>query len=140
MYTIGMKVARAVLGVSLGIALILTSVVRPVMAQDTWCTSTGHGADSADPQVNSALGCIPIKIDSFVGWLMPLIFGIGGGISFLLMVYGFIVVATSGGDPKKAQGGQETVSSAITGLLVCIFGLFILRLIAVDILHIPGIN
>ena len=49
-------------------------------------------------------------------------------------------MSTAGGDPKAAQGAQETVTSAITGLLISIFALFLLRLIAVNILHIPGIN
>ncbi len=97
-------------------------------------------APSGGPQVNTALGCVPVEMGDFIGWLLPKMFGIVGGISFLLMVYGFIIIATSAGDPKKVQGGKETVTSAITGLLVSIFSLFILRLIAVNILHIPGIN
>jgi hypothetical protein len=92
------------------------------------------------PQVRTALGCVPVKIDEFVAWLLPSLFGIAGGISFLLMVYGFILMATSGGDPKAVQGAQETVTSAITGLLVSIFSLFILRLIAQGVLKLPGIN
>ena len=49
-------------------------------------------------------------------------------------------MSTSGGDLKKVEGAKETITSAITGLLLSIFALFILRLIAVDILKIPGIN
>ena len=90
--------------------------------------------------VNTALGCIPVTMNGFIQWLLPILFGIAGGISFLLMVYGFILIATSSGDEKKVQGAKETITSAITGLLVCIFALFIFRLIAVNILHIPGIN
>jgi glucose uptake protein GlcU len=71
---------------------------------------------------------------------MNILFGIAGGISFLLMIYGFILVGTSNGDDKKLQGAKETITSAITGLLVSIFALFIFRLIAVDILKIPGLN
>ncbi|MBU1130432.1 hypothetical protein KKE45_03895 [Patescibacteria group bacterium] len=112
-----------------------------VLAQDEeFCDSTGNGADSANPKVNTALGCIPVQIDGLVAWLLPYLFGIVGSISFLLMVYSFISMATSGGDPKKVQGAKETLTSAITGLLVSIFALFILRLIAVDILKIPGLN
>jgi glucose uptake protein GlcU len=88
----------------------------------------------------TALGCIPYKIDGFATWFLSFVFGIAGGIAFLLMVYGFILVATSSGDEKKLQGAKETITSAITGLLVSIFALFIFRLIAIDILHIPGIN
>ena len=90
--------------------------------------------------INTALGCIPPTIEKFAPWFMGIIFGISGGIAFLLMVYGFIMMATSGGDEKKVQGAKETVTSAITGLLVSIFAMFLFRLIAVDILKIPGIN
>lgn len=91
-------------------------------------------------QVNTALGCVPITIGEFVPWLLKGLFGIAGGIAFLLMVYGFILISTSGGDEKKVAGAKETITSAIVGLLVCIFSLFILRLITVNILKIPGIN
>lgn len=105
---------------------------------DEFCVQEGHGPETSDPWINTALGCVPVQIDKFVMWLLPKMFGVAGGIAFLLMVYGFIVVGTSGGDPKKVQGGQETITSAVTGLLLSIFALFILRLIAVDILKIPG--
>ena len=96
---------------------------------------------AAEPEcVNTALGCISPNIDKFAPWFLQIIFGIAGGIAFLLMVYGFILMATSSGDEKKVQGAKETVTSAITGLLVSIFALFIFRLIAVNILKIPGIN
>lgn len=91
-------------------------------------------------EINTALGCIPIDPQKFVGWLLPILFGITGGIAFLLMVYGFIMVATSSGDEKKVQGAKETITSAVIGLIVSVFALFLLRLIAVDVLKIPGIN
>lgn len=93
-----------------------------------------------DTGIETALGCIPMDMNKFAPWLLQFIFGIAGGIAFLLMVYGFILMATSSGDEKKLQGAKETVTSAITGLLVSIFALFIFRLIAVNILHIPGLN
>ena len=111
-----------------------------------WCGSTlggiinGTSVYSGNPEVNTALGCIPVKIDDFIIWLLPPVFGIAGGISFLLMVYAFFLMTTSSGDPKAVQGAWETITSAISGLLVSIFSMFILRLIAVGILKIPGIN
>ena len=120
------------------VMVFFISATSKVLAVDPFAGC--NGADSTDPQINTALGCIPVKMDSFITWLLPKLFGIVGGISFLLMVYGFILVTTSAGDPKKLQGAQETITSAITGLLVSVFALFILRLIAVNILHIPGIN
>jgi hypothetical protein len=133
-----MKV-RVVLVVCL-LVLAMLFGVKPSLAVDPFCGSIGHGAVSADPWVNTALGCVPVKLDSFITWLLPYLFGIAGGISFLLMVYGFILMTTSSGDPKAVQGAQETVESAIVGLLVSIFALFLLRLITVGILKIPGIN
>jgi hypothetical protein len=96
-------------------------------------------ADEIEP-INTALGPISPDIDKFATWFLEIIFGIAGGIAFVLMVYGFILMATSSGDEKKVQGAKETVTSAITGLLVSIFALFIFKLIAVNILKIPGIN
>lgn len=90
--------------------------------------------------VNTALGCIPVEMDKFIAWLLPYLFGIGGGIAFLLIIYGFILMTTSNGDPKAVQGARETITSAIIGLLICIFAIFLLRLITVDILKIPGIS
>lgn len=90
--------------------------------------------------VKTVLGCVPVEMGALIEWLLPYIFGIAGGIAFLLMIFGFFLLSTSQGDPKKVEGAKATVTSAITGLLICIFAIFILRLIAVDILHIPGIN
>lgn len=90
--------------------------------------------------IDTAIGCIPIARESFVNWLLKVLFGIIGGIAFILMVGGGIQMATSGGDPQKLKAGQETLSSALAGLLFALFSLFILRLVMVDILHIPGIN
>jgi len=107
---------------------------RPAMAVDNFCTMGNS------PTVNTALGCIPVRVDEFMVWLLPFVFGIAGGISFLLMVYGFIMMTTSSGDPKAVQGAIETIQSAIVGLLVSIFAVFILRLVTVGILKIPGIS
>lgn len=93
-----------------------------------------------DVGVDTALGCIPVQMDKFIAWLLPFLFSISGGIAFLLMVYGFILITTSQGDPKAVQGARETITSAITGLLISIFAIFIFRLIALDILKIPGIS
>ena len=88
--------------------------------------------------VQTSLGCIPTDAKAFAEWLLKYIFGIGGGIAFLLMSYGFILMAMSSGDEKKVQAAKETITAAVVGLLICIFGIFILRLITVNILEIPG--
>jgi len=114
------------------------------MAANEFCAGengpiTSTVSDAA-PYANTALGCVPMDFGGFVQWILPRLFGFAGGIAFLLMVYGFVLWSTSGGDPKKVGGAQETITSAVKGLILCIFGLFVIRLIAVDILRIPGIS
>ena len=64
--------------------------------------------------------------------------GIGGGIAFLLILVAGFMIITSQGSPDKIQAGKELLTSAIAGLLLIIFSVFILELIGVDILEIPG--
>ena len=107
----------------------------------SWCVN-GNPSDTPDennPVAYTAIGCIPLKINKMMETFIPYFFGITGGISFLLMVYGFILMAMSAGDPKAIAGAQETITSAITGLVLSVFGIFIVRLIILDILKLPGI-
>lgn len=88
--------------------------------------------------IQTALGCIPAKNPTqFVGWILRFAVGIGGGISFLLIIFGAIKVLTSGGNPENVKAGQEMITSALTGLIFIIFSLFLLKLIGVEILQLP---
>ena len=122
------------------VALLVTTLMLSLAIPVNAAASKAFCQTGSDPQVDTAFGCVPVKIDGFVAWLLPYMFGVSGGIAFLLMVYGFVLLTMSNGDPKKVAGAQETITSAITGLLLSIFALFLLRLIAVGILKIPGIN
>ena len=119
------------------LAVFLMNTKNVIAATDPF---EGCSELNGSPRVNTALGCVPVDMNGFIGWLLPWFFGVAGGISFFLMVFGFIRITTSQGDPKAVQGGKETVTSAIMGLVVSIFSLFIIRLIMLDILKIPGIN
>lgn len=97
-----------------------------------------HGKCGED--ITTALGCVPIgKFEDFVAWLLKRVIGISGGIAFLLMVFGGLKILTSAGDPKGIQAGGEMISSALIGLLFIIFSVFLLELIGVKILGIPGL-
>ena len=86
-------------------------------------------------EVESAIGCIPVgDTNSFMGWILGWAVGIGGGIAFLLIVYASIMIMTSQGDPTRLKAGQELLTSAISGLIMLIFSVFILKFIGVDIL------
>ena len=88
--------------------------------------------------IDTAIGCIPIGTeDSLFGFILGWAIGIAGGVAFLLILYAGFMITTSSGDPKKLQAGRELLTSAIAGLLLLIFSVFILKLIGVDILGIP---
>jgi len=88
----------------------------------------------------TALGCLPTSdSQEFIGWLLMFLIGIGGGVAFVLMLVGSFQVLTSSGNPEKIQAGKQLITSAIAGLLLIIFSLFLLQLIGVQILEIPGL-
>jgi len=93
-----------------------------------------------DLRVSTALGCVPINFIKFVAWIFDNGFGIVGGIAFLLLIGAFIQLATSEGDVKKIQGVKETITSIVTGLLLAIFSIFIIRMLMITILRIPGLQ
>lgn len=117
----------------------------------TWPGGTGGGikptpcdvkTGTADPNgdgIFTALGCIPIKDPTrFVAWLLGFAIGIGGGIAILLIIFGAFQVMTSSGNPENLKKGNEMITSAIGGLIFIIFSVFLLKLIGVDILKLPG--
>jgi len=47
---------------------------------------------------------------------------------------------SSSGNPDRLKAGQELMTSAIAGIIMLIFSVFILRVIGVDILKLPGLG
>lgn len=89
-------------------------------------------------EVESAIGCIPVgNTNQFMGWILGWAVGVGGGIAFLLIVYASFMIMTSQGIPDRLKAGQELLTSAISGLIMLIFSVFILKFIGIDIL---GLN
>lgn len=86
----------------------------------------------------TAIGCIQTQPSEFIKKLLQFGIGIGGGIAFLLILFGGFQMMTSAGNPEKLNEGKELVSSAIAGLLMIVFSIFLLRLIGFSILGIPG--
>jgi len=98
------------------------------------------GEKDAKNQMYTALGCIETTPTGFISWLLSSAIGLGGGIAFLLMIFGAFQVIISGGDPEKLNSGKEILTSAIAGLLMIIFSVVLLKIIGYDILRIPGIT
>ncbi|MEK7182618.1 MAG: hypothetical protein AAB694_00460, partial [Patescibacteria group bacterium] len=82
---------------------------------------------------------IPIEnTTEFVKWFLGWAIGIGGGVAFLLILWSGFQIMTSAGNPERLKAGREQLTAAIGGLLFLIFSMFLLRLIGVDILQLPG--
>lgn len=102
----------------------------------TVSSSTTNSALCPDGiSVNTALGCLaagnPTKmVSQLLGWGAI----VGAGIAFLMIVFAGIQIVLAGGDPKKVQAARELITSAITGLILIIFSVFLINLIGVDIL------
>lgn len=112
-------------------ALILTNLLtpKPALAQ----LGSGPCGDTA---IDTAIGCINVLggQEAFLGDLLRWAVGIGGGIAFLLIVYAGFMVMSSAGNPERLKAGQELLTSAISGLILLIFSIFILKFIGIDIL------
>lgn len=90
--------------------------------------------------INTAIGCIPIdNINSTSGWFLGWGIGIGGGVAFILIIYSTFMIMTSQGDPARLKTGHEILTSAISGLIMLIFSVFILKFIGFDILRLDTI-
>lgn len=87
----------------------------------------------------TAIGCIPTEnpqefITFFLRWAMA----IAGGIALALIGYAGFMIITSMGNPQRLQAGKELLTSALSGLMLLLFGTFALRFIGIEILKIPG--
>jgi hypothetical protein len=64
----------------------------------------------------------------------------GGGVAFLLILFSGFQTMMSAGNPEKLHEAKELMTAAISGLLLIIFSVFLLKLVGVDILQIPGLS
>ena len=113
---------KIILSLFLFLAIFSTNVVKT-------------SAQLNDCGIDTAIGCIPVSdTNELMGWILGWAVGVGGGIAFLLIVYASFMVMTSQGVPDRLKAGQELLTSAISGLIMLIFSVFILKFIGIDIL------
>jgi hypothetical protein len=115
---------------------------KPCCTSDLYC-HPGYSVCAPQPSVqcnndtgiDTAIGCIPRdSILNIAGFLVRWAIGIGGGIAFLLMLYAGYMMMTSSGQPRRLQAAKELFISAMAGLIMLVFSVFILRIIGFDIL------
>ena len=112
---------------------------------DIYCDSNGNAssvpANSDSPELYTAIGCIPVVSPvSLLLYLYPWATGLGGGIAILMIVYSSFLIITSQGNPERVKQAQSLLTAAIAGLLLVLFSAYMLNVIGVDILGIPGLG
>lgn len=88
--------------------------------------------------VNTALGCIPYDTNGFAGALLRFLVGIVGLIALVVMLVATIMIMTGGANPEQVKKGKELFTGGITGLFFIVFSVTLLRIIAGDIIQLPG--
>lgn len=96
------------------------------------------GKNANDPGIKTAIGCIHTNPSELTKDLMTFIIGIGGGLAFLMMLFGAFQMLTSAGNPETLAAGRSRLTSAVIGLLFVIFAVLLMQIIGFDILKIPG--
>lgn len=121
-------------------------------ADDSVGESACHFVDSANQSVCkscfegggawTAIGCLGGNDPSeFISAILKIGTGLGGGIAFLLILFSGFQRITSAGNPEKLHEAKELMTAAISGLLLIIFSIFLLRLIGVELFGtLPGFN
>ena len=86
--------------------------------------------------INTAIGCIRVldSPEAFLSDILKWAVGIGGGIAFLLILYAGFMIMTASGSPERLKAGQELLTSAISGLILLVLSIFVLKFIGIDIL------
>lgn len=117
------------------------------------CKSAGSGTGDCESCFQgggawTAIGCIGKgtqgqgggTLNDFLRGFLSIGIGMGGGIAFLLILYSGLQTMLSAGNPEKLHEAKELMTAAISGLLLIIFSVFLLKLIGVDILQLPGLG
>jgi hypothetical protein len=89
-------------------------------------------------EISTDIGCIPNTPAGFTQKFFNAGMGMIGGFALLGMIYGTILIITSRGDSVQVKRGKKIFTSSILGMALVVFSVFFVKLIAVNILHLPG--
>jgi len=128
--------------------LSVTPAPGYLKAMNDFCNRQKRPVDKASCQacangggVYSGIGCIQTDFRQFIqDTLLRMGIGLAGGFALLCIIYAAFQMQSSQGNPEKLKKSQELITSCIMGLMLIIFSVFILRLIGVNILRIPGFS
>ena len=128
----------------IGLAIVLPqlAVAAPVVAPNGGAndpnSNAGALAKCADNEVQTDFGCFPNDpigfVQKFYGYGLSFV----AMVSLLTLILGGYDILTSKGEPRRVNIGKSYIFYSIGGLLLAIFGYVIIRVIAVDLLKVPG--
>ncbi len=95
------------------------------------CLTHDHG-------IWTSIGCIPAKTTSIIKAFIVISVMLSGGVVTIMILIAGFKLSISHGNPSQVQEAKKMISSAIIGLLFVLFSVSIIKIIGIDILHIPG--
>lgn len=101
-------------------------------------TNTMSPEEGCENAINTALGCIPYETKGFTQSLLTFLAGTAGAIALVVMLIATIQIMTGGDNAEQVKKGKELFTGAVTGLLFIIFSVTLLRIVAGDIIKLPG--
>lgn len=88
----------------------------------------------------TSFGCFGTSVSSFTSSIFSILLSLAGFLTLLCIIISAFMLQTSSGNPERIKKARQMLTSCIAGLLLIIFSIFILRLVGVFILKIPGIS
>ena len=127
---------RSILTQPIALALLLISQFSLSVSHAlAYFNPTGNCGDQA---IDTALGCMPVSTEGFTSALLTFLAGTAGAISLIIMLMATIQIMTGGDNAEQVKKGKELFTGAITGLLFIIFSVTLLKIIAGDVIQLPG--
>ncbi len=102
------------------------------------CSSAAGVLPQGGAGIWTSFGCVNTRPASIVKTVVIIGLYLSGGIILLVIVVAAFLLSTSRGDPKQVNQAKDLITSAITGVIIIIFSVAILRFIGTDILQLPG--
>ena len=90
--------------------------------------------------VQTELGDLCTDPQSLISQFILILTGMAGGVSLLLFLAGAGKYVFSMGNPEGIEEARGTITHAVAGLLLVVLSVFIIRLIGIDILALPGLT
>lgn len=101
-------------------------------------TEKQHCEECSRHGIWTAIGCIDSQFDKFIAnTLFGTLLGFAGLAAFICIIISAITIAVSQGNPEKLKNARGRLIACLSGLLLILFSVFLIRLIGGDILRIP---